>query len=102
MNLKLDGAFHWFSAGCFAATLGMVCAAHTALEPALQGGSTWASLAYWSVCSAFGMATVGFSFVAVLQAREHLQSLEGQLAAKRIPASGARFNRPVKSQKIGA
>ena len=43
-----------------------------------------------------------FSFVAALLAREHLQSLEGQFAVKKIPAAEARFNCPVKSRKIGA
>jgi len=101
MNLKLDGSYHWFSAGSFALTLGMLCAGHTALEPALQGGSTLVSLGYWSVCSALALATVGFSFIALLQAREHIHELKGQLQAERIQVSGARFS-PIKNQKIDA
>lgn len=101
MNSKLDGSYHWFSAGSFALTLGMLCAGQTALEPALQGGSSLVSLGYWSVCFALTLATVGFSFVALLQAQEHIKGLEGKLQVKRIPVSGARFS-PIKSQKIDA
>ena len=101
MNLKLDGAYHWFSAGCFALTLGMVCAGHTAIEPALQGGGTLVSIGYWSVCSALALATAAFSFVALLQAREHLQELEERLQVKTIPLSAARSS-PIKNQKTDA
>ena len=96
MNSKLDGSYHWFSAGSFALTLGMLCAGQTALEPTLQGGSTLVALGYWSVCSALTLATVGFSFIALLQAREHIQGLERQLQVERIPVSGARLS-PIKN-----
>ena len=99
MNSKLDGSYHWFSAGSFALTLGMLCAGQTALEPALQGGSTLVSLGYWSVCSALTLATVGFSFIALLQAQEHIRELEGKLQVKQTPASHPRFN-PIKDQRI--
>lgn len=101
MNSKLDGSFHWFSAGSFALTLGMLCAGQTALEPTLQGGSSLVSLAYWSGCSALALTTVGFAFVALLQAREHIRSLETRLEARTIPVSGARFS-PIKHHQIDA
>ena len=101
MNSKLDGSYHWFSAGSFALTLGMLCAGQTALEPALRDGSALVSLGYWSVCSALTLATVGFSFIALLQARDLVQELETKLQVKQTPASDPRFN-PIKVHQIDA
>ena len=42
-----------------------------------------------------------FSFVALLQARKHLQELEERLQVKTIPLSAARFS-PIKNQKTDA
>ena len=101
MNSKLDGSYHWFSAGSFALTLGMFCAGQTALEPALQDGSALISLGYWSICSALTLATVGFSFIALLQAQEHIQELETKLQVKQTPVPSPRFSSS-KSYQIDA
>ncbi len=101
MNSKLDGSYHWFSAGSFALTLGMLCAGQTALEPALQGGGALISISYWGVCSALTLATVGFSFIALLQARDLIQELETKLQVKQTPGTSPRFSAS-KNQKIDA
>lgn len=100
MNLKLDGAHHWFSAGCFAVTVGMVCAGHTAFEGTLQGGNHAISVVYWAACSAFGLASIAFAYMGLLQARHQLELMEGRIQSQRKPMTGARFSPIKKNENI--
>lgn len=102
MNLKLDGAYHWFSTGSFALTLGMICAGQTVLEPSLAEGSSIVSVLYWSLCAAFGVASAAFAYLGVMQARHQLDLLESRMQVQRVPASGARFSPIKKKENIDA
>ena len=100
MNLKLDGAYHWFSTGGFALTLGMICAGQTVLEPGLADASSVVTILYWSLCAASGVASVAFAYLGVMQARHQLDMLESRMQARRLPVSGARFSPIKKKQNI--
>jgi hypothetical protein len=102
MNLKLDGAHHWFSAGCFAATLGMIAAGQTALQGVLESGTSVVAVVYWGLCTAFGLASVLFAYMGVMQARHQLELLERRIESKQHPTSGARFSPIKKSDKVDA
>jgi hypothetical protein len=102
MNLKLDGAHHWFSAGCFAATLGMIVAGQTALQGVLQGGGAFVAVSYWGLCTAFGLASVLFAYMGLMQARHQLEMLERRIESTQSPASGARFSPIKKNEKVDA
>lgn len=102
MNLKLDGAYHWFSTGSFAVTVAMVCAGHTVLEAALQGGNPVVSVLYWAACGAFGLASIAFAYMGLIQARHQLGLMESRIQSQRKPASGARFSPIKKNENIDA
>lgn len=102
MNLKLDGAHHWFSAGCFAATLGMIVAGQTALQGVLQGGSSVVAVTYWGLCTAFGLASVLFAYMGLMQARHQLETLQRRIESKQSPAANTRFRSIKENQNIDA
>lgn len=102
MKLKLDGAYHWFSTGSFALTLGMICAGQTALERNLAEDGSLVSILYWSFCTAFGLVSVAFAYLGAMHARQQLDVLESRIQSRRIPVSGARFSPIKKKENIDA
>jgi hypothetical protein len=73
--MRIEKAYHWFSISCMAAAVGMVCAGHTVLEPALHTGGELVSLLYWSVCSASVIATATLAYLALASAERRLRTL---------------------------
>ena len=85
MKSTIENLAHWISISCMAGAVGMVCAGHTVLEPALHTGGEWVSLLYWSVSSAFVISTAVFAYLALSSAR---QCLHAQPAgASQLPPS---------------
>ena len=93
MTIKFEGAFHWFSISCMAAAVGMVCAGHTLLEPALHLGGELVSLLYWGVCAGFVIATATLAYLALASAERRLRTLP---AASVVPQTSTpvRFSVP--------
>jgi hypothetical protein len=92
MRKSIEGCYHWISVGCMAGAVGMICAGHTVWEPFLQSRGDLVPLIYWSACAAFGVATVGFSYLALATAQRHLHELEDRRNQVAPPPSAARFS----------
>jgi len=99
MKSNIESLAHWISISCMAGAIGMVCAGHMVLEPALQTGGEWVSLLYWSVCAAFVISTAAFAYVALASAQQRLRAVANQLPA---PATVVRFSLTTEQQHAEA
>jgi len=92
MRTRIEGVYHWLSIGCMAGAVGMICAGHTALEPFLQSRGELVPLLYWCACTIFGVSTVGFAYLALVRAQQHLRAMEVRMNQVARPPSAARFS----------
>ena len=90
MKLNIESLSHWVSISCMAGAVAMVCAGHTALEPALHTGGEWVSLMYWSVCASFVISTAAFAYLALAGAQQRLRAVA--VAASQRPAPAVTVN----------
>lgn len=88
--MKIESLAHWVSISCMAGAVGMVCAGHTVLEPALHTVGEWVSLSYWSVCAAFVISTATFAYLALSGAQQRLRAVA--TVAAQLPASPVTVN----------
>ena len=98
MKTKIESLAPWISISCMAGAVGMVCAGHTVLEPALNSGKEGVWLLYWSVSAAFAVSTAAFAYLALSSAEQRLSAKPAK--ANRLVASAAanRFSRPTEQQ----
>lgn len=94
MISRIERAYHWFSIVSMAGAIGMVCAGHTAWEPALHGGGEWVSFLYWSVCTAFVVSTAAFAYLALLNAEKGVRALANGTSQLPLRPANARRNHP--------
>lgn len=97
MKSKIESLAHWISISCMAGAVGMVCAGHTVLEPALHTGGEWVSLMYWSVCAASVISTATFAYLALSSAQQRLCAVASVASQLPAPTATVRFS-PAKEQ----
>src|SRR6185295_9745890 len=94
MKSTIEGLAHWISISCMAGAVGMVCAGHTVLEPALQNGGEWVSLLYWSVSAAFVISTAAFAYVALASTQQRLRAAASWDRQVPSPTAAVQFRQP--------